>query len=171
MHATECFAFSSRDWVCPRCNMPNVECLPDPLSEGSSNKSKDQTCASDAAAASETANMSDVSFHSSDQASVSYTDEKQILTNDAANPEGVAEEKQETPVPSIEQPVTDRIPVSPSSSDVITAHPASIQTSSPRRSPRPPVFLDVMIAVLLFVVASMMLKKLTRGDWLGFITS
>lgn len=157
---------SSRDWVCPKCNCPNLELLPDPSSGGGS--SDESSTAEETSAASST------------------------VPSIPATPAVIADVKQKGPADTLpprtdasapQIPILSPRPQRPSPPPAILINPLSIpqtpQTVSPRpaaeavqqinvpKAPaapsssrlRPPVILDTVICVLLVLLFALIAKR------------
>ncbi|KAI0736875.1 UBC-like protein [Fomitopsis betulina] len=159
-------AAASRDWVCPKCNCPNLELLPDPSSGGGS--SDESSTAEETSAASST------------------------VPSIPATPAVIADVKQKGPADTLpprtdasapQIPILSPRPQRPSPPPAILINPLSIpqtpQTVSPRpaaeavqqinvpKAPaapsssrlRPPVILDTVICVLLVLLFALIAKR------------
>ena len=139
----------SRDWVCPRCNRSNLECLPDPPQSNDSS-----TSGSGSVREVQTSSEAEVvptpaeaipPQPSQIEASVP---EREVIPDEA---EGArrSESDDTSPHSSVSSVAT-------SSQNIRQAGPASFR---PSHTPRPPMLLDTAICVLLVLVFALLCRR------------
>lgn len=145
----------SREWVCPRCNQSNLECLPDPPQPGDSLTSDPVSEAklSPEAEVVPTA-PANVTPPQSPEGDVSVSVRE-------ATPGGV----DSTPRSESEDADASTSTPSPNISGARGAHPAaspsaSFHPSQTHTTARPPMLLDTAICVLLVLVFALLLRRI-----------
>jgi ubiquitin-conjugating enzyme E2 J1 len=137
----------SRDWVCPRCRQTNLECLPDltPLEDSLSPQVSPQEPPMDPPSSTAPPLLSDM---------------------DPVNEVSRVEPGPETMSSPSHPPVEADTPGSPKSFDSsgeesVNNHPSGIAVpNSSSRHPRPPLFLDTAICVLLVLVFALICRRI-----------
>lgn len=174
----------SRNWTCPTCNKPNVECLPDPPAPATSSETSEPSTAEQKSnpppapiSATESSQPSQPPpAHQQQPSSPSVPLLAPTPTRPVASVNLVVNQEPTSPVfigPST--PVDDPSEEASSSPSVTTASAShgststSTQTQSPpsdrppiilrRSTPRPPIILDTAICVLLVLVFALICRR------------
>jgi ubiquitin-conjugating enzyme E2 J1 len=154
----------SRDWVCPRCNQSNLECLPDPpqtsdTASGSTNEVKTSV------EAEVVSTPAEVILAQPAESEVSVPTRAATTAPDPADGTSELERNQATNPVAVAVAVTS----SPSSASAPSSSPPSVRgarqagTASafhPSHGPvRPPMLLDTAICVLLVLVFALLCRR------------
>lgn len=155
----------SRDWVCPRCNRSNLECLPDPAQPND---------ASTLGSVSEAKTPSEAEVVSTTPAEAVVvppqpSESEASVSEPEANPGGADVASQsESDTTSVDKTTTTSVIASSHSSasstptpsqtisDVHDTRPASFR---PSHTARPPMLLDTAICVLLVLVFALLCRR------------
>jgi ubiquitin-conjugating enzyme E2 J1 len=152
----------SREWVCPRCNRSNLECLPDPPqpSNPSISESVSEVKTSLEAEVVPTA-PADVTPHQPPESDVSVSVREATPDDVDGTPRSESEDATSVVV---SPPATTATPsqnlsgvqgASPAAGPSASFHPSQTYTAA-----RPPMLLDTAICVLLVLVFALLLRRI-----------
>jgi len=153
----------SREWVCPRCNQSNLECLPDPPQPSDSS-------ASDPVSEAKTSPEAEVVPTAPANVTRSQLSEDGVpVSAREATPGSVdvisRSGTEDTTTVVVASPPASTPTISPNLSGARGAHPAagpsaSFHPSQTHAAARPPMLLDTAICVLLVLVFALLLRRI-----------
>jgi hypothetical protein len=156
----------SRDWVCPRCNRSNLECLPDPdpaqPNDSSTSGSASEVKTSAEAEVVHTPAEAEVMPPQPPQSEASIS-EREAISGGAGGAEDTTPDDTTTSVVASSHSSASNVPTSSQNipdvrSGTRQAGPAPFRPSQTAR--RPPMLLDTAICVLLVLVFALLCRRI-----------
>lgn len=145
----------SRDWVCPRCNRSNLECLPDPAQ---SNDSSTSGSVSEV----QTSSEAEVVPTPAEAIALQSSQTEALVSEREANPdraEGAGRMESDNTTSVVTSPHSSASSVTTSSQNVSGSRQAGPAPFRPSHPARPPMLLDTAICVLLVLVFALLCRR------------